>query len=238
MEVRFRCDPALIDLLPRPLAAREALPGWLHSMPSKAFSEVHGLEVRTVKQCPPFIDAMSYGFVIPLPCDVQVEPGLLSWDWDLPPLIVDGHTRSPISFHVAAQATGAPFHPGLSHVVKFNCFWTIELAPGWSLFATHPVNRLDLPFRTLTGLVDADRFNDLGIFFPALWTDPDFRGVLPRGTPIAQCFAVPREVPSLHCEGFSEERVQRYVALSREVLQTPGVYRKRFRAKRGRSAGE
>ncbi|MDE3012085.1 MAG: hypothetical protein KGI67_14470 [Pseudomonadota bacterium] len=238
MKIRFRCDPALVDLLPRPLPARAALPQWLHDMPSKAWSEVHGLPVRTVKQCPPFIDAMSYGFVIPLPCDIHVHEGVLSWDWDLPALAVDGHTRSPISFHVAAQATGAPFHPGSSHVVKFNCFWTIELEAGWSLFAMHPVNRFDLPFRLLSGMVDADRFNDIGIFFPALWTDPGFSGVLPKGTPIAQCLAVPRVVPELVCEGFSEERARRYMALSRDVLSTPGIYRKRFRDKRGRSGVE
>jgi len=39
--------------------------------------------------------------------------------------------------------------------------------------ATHPINRFDLPFRTLTRLVDCDRFHDIGIFFPALWTEPD-----------------------------------------------------------------
>ena len=54
--------------------------------------------------------------------------------------------------------------------IKFNSFWTIELEPGWSLFATHPVNRDDLPFRLISGLVDADRFHDGGINFPAIWT--------------------------------------------------------------------
>ena len=52
-------------------------------------------------------------------------------------------------------------------IVKFNSFWTIELEPGYSLFATHPVNRADLPFRLLTGLVDCDRFRDVGVLFPA-----------------------------------------------------------------------
>ncbi len=77
--------------------------------------------------------------------------------------------------------------------IKFNSFWTIELEPGWSLFATHPVNRDDLPFRLVSGLVDSDRFHDGGINFPAVWTKPDFSGVLERGTPVAQCFAVPRK---------------------------------------------
>ena len=63
--------------------------------------------------------------------------------------------------------------------MKFNSFWTIELEPGYSLFATHPVNRADLPFRLLTGIVDSDRFTDVGILFPAVWTDANFEGVLP-----------------------------------------------------------
>jgi hypothetical protein len=238
MEITFRCDPTLIDSLLRPLPARAALPEWLLRMPSRAWSEVHGLEIRTVKQCPPFIDAMSHGFIIPLPCDLHVEAGVIRWDWMLPPLSIDGHTRSPISFHVPAQVSGTPlFTPG-SVVVKFNCFWTIELEAGWSLFATHPVNRFDLPFRLLSGVVDADRFNDLGIFFPALWVDPDYSGTLPKGTPIAQCFAVPRDLPRLHCEAFSPERAARYVQLSAEVLATPGIYRRRFRVKRRRSGTE
>jgi hypothetical protein len=55
-------------------------------MPTRAFSDVHGHDIRTVKQYPPFIEAMSQGFIIPLPCDVQVAKGVLSWDWKLPPL--------------------------------------------------------------------------------------------------------------------------------------------------------
>ncbi len=51
--------------------------------------------------------------------------------------------------------------------IKFNSFWTIELEEGWSLLAMHPANRHDLPFRLLTGVVDSDRFNDIGIFFPS-----------------------------------------------------------------------
>ena len=238
MKIVFRCDPALIDLLPRPMPARQALPDWLRSMPAMAFSDVHGQDIRTVKQCPPFIDAMSHGFIIPLPCDVHVANGVLCWDWDLPPLSVPGHTRSPISFHTPAQVSGTPLHDAARAIVKFNSFWTIELEEGWSLFATHPVNRDDLPFRLLTGLVDADRFNDVGIFFPGVWTKPDFTGVLPRGTPVAQCFPVPRAAASLVFEALAPDRVARYVATTAAVLATPGVYRKRFRARRGRSDGQ
>jgi hypothetical protein len=232
VRIVFRCDPALAPHLPRPVPARTALPDWLRTMPSRAFSGIHGQDVRTVKQCPPFIDAMSYGFIMTLPCDVAMRDGVLSWDWDVPTPSVQAHPRSPISFHVSEQAAGTPLRNGEQVLVKFNSFWTIELESGWSLFATHPVNRADLPFRLLTGLVDADRFSDVGILFPAVWTDPGFSGVLPRGTPVAQCFAVPRVVPAMVFETLSPDAAARYEATAADLLSKPGVYRRRFRARR------
>ena len=133
------------------------------------------------------------------------------------------------------RSTGTPFHDTGRAIVKFNSFWTIELEPGYALFATHPVNRADLPFRLLTGLVDADRFNQVGILFPAVWVDPGFAGVLPAGTPVAQCFAVAREAPDLAFAPFSEEERQRYDATAAALLSKPGVYRRRYRARRRRA---
>jgi hypothetical protein len=238
MRVVFRCDPALIDTLARPVPARHALPDWIRTMPSTAFSAVHGQDVRTLKHCPPFIDAMAHGFIIPLPCDIHVRDGILSWDWDLPALSVEAHPRSPLSFHVPAQVTATPFHDAAAAVIKFNSFWTIELEPGYSLFATHPVNRADLPFRLLTGIVDCDRFSDVGVLFPAVWTKPDFSGVLPRGTPVAQCFPIARTALDLHYQPFSAETARRYEDTANALLSRPGVYRRKFRARRGRSARE
>ena len=104
------------------------------------------------------------------------------------------------------KSTGTPFYDPEVAIVKFNSFWTIELEPGYSLFATHPVNRADLPFRLLTGIVDSDRFTDVGILFPAVWTDANFEGVLPRGTPVAQCFPILREALDLQVPAFLRGR--------------------------------
>lgn len=237
MRVVFRCDPALAGHLPRPVPARGMLPDWLRAMPANAHSDLHGRDIRTVKQCPPFIDAMSYGFMILLPCDVRVARGAFSWDWNVPPPATENHPRAPLSFHVPAQLSGTPLAAGGLAALKFNSFWTIALEEGWSLFATHPVNRLDLPFRTLAGLVDADRFHDGGINFPALWTEPAFEGMLPQGTPVAQCFAVPRTSYELAFEELDEAHRASYAKTVAEVLAKPGVYRRQFRARRGRSGG-
>ncbi|HET7888881.1 MAG TPA: hypothetical protein VFL62_21865 [Bradyrhizobium sp.] len=235
MRMIFRCDPALADHLPRPSLARGGLPDWLRQMPAKAHSEIHGREIRTVKQCPPFVDAMAYGVLIPLPCDVTVDRGSFSWNWDIPEPATAGHPRAPLSFHPPAQFDGAPFARGDQAAIKFNSFWTIEVDQGWSLFATHPINRDDLPFRLITGLVDADLFHDGGINFPAAWTRDDFSGVLPKGTPVAQVFAVPRAAIELQFEAFDDAHQRAYEKTVTEVLERPNVYRKHFRARRGRA---
>jgi hypothetical protein len=231
MKIVFRCDPAIAHLLPKPIPAREGLPDWLKSMPRTAFSDFHGQDIRTVKQCPPFIDAMSTGFLIPLPCDVMVEEGRFSWDWPLPPLSLADHPRSPLSFHVPAQLEGSPLFQAGRPAIKFNSFWTIELEEGWSLLAMHPANRLDLPFRLLTGVVDSDRFSDIGIFFPALWTDPGFSGVLAKGTPVAHCVPFRREELALEFAELAGDTAERFASVTREILETPGVYRRRYRSK-------
>jgi hypothetical protein len=231
----FRCDPLLAGHLPRPVPARSALPDWLRLMPAKAHSDIHGRDIRTVKQCPPFVDAMAYGVMISLPCDVKVERGSFSWDWDIPQPATLGHPRAPLSFHVAPQFEGAPFARDGQAAIKFNSFWTIEVEHGSSLFATHPVNRDDLPFRLITGLVDADLFHDGGINFPAIWTEPDFSGVLEKGTPVAQVFAVPRVAPELQFESFDDAHQRAYEKTVAQVLESPNVYRKHFRARRGRA---
>ena len=112
MRMIFRCDPALSEHLPRPVPARGGLPDWLRAMPAKAHSDIHGREIRTVKQCPPFIDAMAYGVMILLPCDVIVERGAFSWQWDIPEPATSGHPRAPLSFHVAGPVRGSAVRQG------------------------------------------------------------------------------------------------------------------------------
>ena len=231
MKITFRCDPALADLLPRPVAAQDVLPNWLREMAPREHSPVHQRSIRTAKQCPPFIDAMRHGFTILLPCDVMVQDGRFSWDWALPPLTAHFHPRAPLNFHVPEQLLGTPLSHGTRSAIKFNSFWTIETEPGWSLMAVHPINRDDLPFRLVSGLVDTDRFNAVGINFPAVWIDDAFNGRLPRGTPVAQCFPVRREAPTLVCETMSDQRLQDHDALATQIMAGPGVYRRAYRRK-------
>ena len=206
MTLTFRCLPELRPILPEPIPAVQGLPEWFKTMPQKASNLIDGKNAQTVKRCPPFIDAMTYGYLMPLVCDLRVENGEFSWDHELPPGEFMG-LRSPIGFHDPAQVTGTPLYDKDRFIIKFHNFWAIEAPPGYSLLFTHPVNRSDLPFTTLAGLVDCDTYHDGLVHFPAHWHDADFNGVLRKGTPIAQCLPVKRESWSARLDTLSESGI-------------------------------
>ena len=107
-------------------------------MPQKAFSAILQEELITVKKCPPFIDAMGYGFLIPLVGDLRVERGEFSWDREVPGGgVLELLTRSPIDYHDAVQVAGTPSFDDDRFIIKFNNFWTIGTA-GRPFAVLHP----------------------------------------------------------------------------------------------------
>jgi hypothetical protein len=151
--VTFRCPPGLEEIIPQPIPAVLGLPDWFKALPSKAFNATMGEETQTVKKCPPFIDAMTFGFLIPLAVDLKVHDGEFSCDFEPPLGLASEYPNSPVGFHDPSQVAGTPLFEDDCFVVKFNNFWTVEAPLGYSLLCTHPVNRTDLAFTTLTGLV-------------------------------------------------------------------------------------
>lgn len=234
MRIAFRCPPEWEGILPPPVAAARSLPSWLRSMPNTAFDAETSTMVRTLKHCPPVIDALSLGYLVVLPVDVNVAPGpSFDWDWDPPASSLAGLSRSPLSFHVAAQGEGAPFARDGRRFLKFLNCWTITTDPGVSVLVTHPFNRPELPFSTLAGVVDTDRYGAGLVHFPAVWRDAGFVGTLPRGTPVAQIVPFRRELPDLVIGTLDAAQVEETNRLRQALDQETGVYRKTIRARRG-----
>lgn len=226
MLIAARCHPLLEPLLPAPIPAAQGLPGWLSQMPAQTqAASLGGASVRTLKHCPPLIDAMRLGVLILCPTDITVKDGAVSWDWD-PPILQDADiSRAPVGVHVPEQAQGSPL-ASRQLILKFMNFWTLQTPPDWSLLFVHPLGYPDLPFTTLGGVVDCDRYGDGYVHFPAR-LDPDFEGVIAKGTPIAQAVPVQKSV-TLDVGTMSSDQIARNRAVQAALSQAPGHYRKTF----------
>jgi hypothetical protein len=173
-----------------PAPAVKAIPFWYRKMEKfingVKMTDGTGKYPLTIKACPPFLDSMMSGYVIFTEFDLfvrQTETG---------PMIEWKYGGNLIGTHLKEQIVPEQIPPGFSpHPIKFHNFWQIKTPRGYSTLFTHPLNRNDLPFLTLSGVVETDTFENL-INFPALMRE-DFSGEIPAGTPIVQLFPFKRE---------------------------------------------
>lgn len=141
---------------------------------------------HTMKKCVPFLDAMTAGYVFTLDDDIHIE------QVNNEPYIRWKSNVEMITWHGTDQFPG--FHiPDDYHymVAKFHNDWKITTPKGYSLFCTHPSNRFDLPFRTISGFVDTDTYT-MPIQFPFI-LKKGFEGIIEAGTPVAQLIPIKRD---------------------------------------------
>jgi hypothetical protein len=192
----FDKEAELLFEMPKP--AVQVLPKWYKDMPTYMDGENQaGLSSTSVavsnltaKGCSPLLDALSAGYMFELPCDLEFrknERGELGIRWATNINLISGHGPD--------QAPGLPTPVGGSDtLLKWRPGWRIITPPGWSTLFVHPLNRHDLPFRLLSGVVDTDTY-PLGVEFPfqLLHTIDTNIFIMEKGTPICQAIPIKRE---------------------------------------------
>jgi hypothetical protein len=176
-----------------PKPANKTIPDWYRNMSpyvlkdNKAFMMPDGQTNFTIKKCPPILDTLISGYMITLPCDVYFADTKeyfyrANWavDWQV------------VTTHHSLQVPEMKVPDGYEeHPLKWEGSWEIETPKGYSLLFTHPFQRYDLPFMTMSGIVDSDMFTrSINIPF---FIKKDFIGTVPAGTPIAQIIPIKRD---------------------------------------------
>lgn len=141
----------------------------------------------TYKKCTPILDAITSGYIVALSADIEV---ILKDDGS--PYIMWRTMRDIISFHSSEQWDGMPCPDGyFPFVYKWNNQFTITTPSGYSLLFTKPFNRFDLPFESVSGIVDTDSY-DMPVNFP-FFIKKGFTGIIEKGTPITQIVPIKRD---------------------------------------------
>lgn len=225
LKVEFLCRPEEEGAYPEPKPARAFLPDWYKAMPPISNADTMEFPVGTAKKCVPFLDAMSAGYIIPLPISLRViadEGDNTHFSW------LDGEDK-PIGEHSMAQLPNAP---GSGPIFKFMVPWSIVLPKGYSAIFTHPLNHSEELFKIYDGIVDLDSYNH-PVNFPFRWNARPFDGVIHAGTPIAQVIPFKREEWSMGVRGQTEEERKGSIRTQKQ-LSSRGIdaYKKLFWSKK------
>jgi hypothetical protein len=185
-KLEFVCHPEDFGVIPAPYPARKAIPDWFRMIPPVLRP---GLEQSTVKRCPPFLDALVTGWIIPLAADVEItsneDASFIEYSWKFHRTMIENHSKD----QVTTDKCPAPHHS--QPPMKWLNYWAVKCPPGYSLLFTPPLNRPDPRFEAFSGIVDADGYFEF-INFPFIWKQPNFHGIVEAGTPIAQVVPIKR----------------------------------------------
>jgi len=232
MKVNFTPMNKEIEMVvPCPKPAKEYMPEWFKNMElflgGKKQYESGFLSNKTVKLCMPFGDTFSTGYIQETWCDLYIN--------------VNDEDRLEYHFPSSPELVGfRNNHPdGSMKIPKQFCNqecnwrqpWSPVLPKGYSMLITHPLNRMDLPFHTLSGIVDCDNFvverfpNNLPFY-----VYKGFTGLIPAGTPMFQMIPIKRDSWSSSISNFDETNAAKNVHNVRKKFY--GAYRDGFWTKK------
>ena len=176
------------------------MPDWYKEMYSYAHNDKHSFrgingdinggghfQNATAKKCMSIFDTLVSGYYLLCPVDIffdSTEENVI-YRW----------RNNKHNFIMTHDSEQLATYPRDDNYVKEALRWIpshmIETPPGYSILITHPHHGQDLPFYTLPGIIDSDRMLAAG----ALPFDlkKGYKGIIKKGTPIAQVMPFKRE---------------------------------------------
>jgi hypothetical protein len=204
--------------------SKNHIPDWYKKIPKWKNNEIYNESKgfgHTVKQCIPFLDSLSIGYMITLPIDIYVKldenknPTIFSKDQTgLTPVL-----RSSISGGVPV------FEKNNGSEFVWRTGVAFSVPKGYSMLITHPINRYDLPFITYSGVIDGGFITQPFGNMP-FTINENFEGIIKQGTPIAQIIPfLQQDWDSIKIKGYAEMGNSNQI---RSTSVISGWYKKTF----------
>lgn len=211
-------DPDVELLAPKPKPARKYYPKWMKDMPTE-WTAPDGGTRKTATSCVPFTDTFANGYIQELVHDVRIikldsRNGKDFIQYQYGGMVKQVSTRE--------EKEGMPnplpkFDGYYNTEMSWETLWEPQTPKGYSALYHHPNNRFDLPFHTMSGIIDTDKWNVTGPI-PFLIKE-GFEGVIPAGTPIYQITFIKREHWKAEAHSYDEFLIKKQRNTYTKVLQ-------------------
>lgn len=237
-KIKFVAYPDMVDML-APSPVKNHIPQWYKD--GEMYDDKNSAGLKT---CVPFLDVMLTGYALTTIDDIKIskengfviiEDGNIKADGSFEPI-----KKKPVHNHEIRDnqifsrlvnerkgSTGStiPRPPGhMQNHFVWSGKWGWKVPRGYSVLVTHPFNRLDLPFTTLSGIIDSDGWVPSGNI--PFFLKEDFEGVIPKGTPIAQLFPYKRDSWIMKISKILESRYT--VDIKSHSKGSDGYYKKKY----------
>jgi len=215
------------DFKPKPIIS--TIPDWYRKM--DRFAKIPGTnkffigpdkgKIPTWKACPAVFDIMGTGYTYLTPCDLTF---FIDKNNKIAVSIDDKSYKDFCSSRLPMQDFITPTGYRDEHFAWFPD-WGISLPEGYSALYSQPFNRFELPFLTISGIIDNDKI-DLPGSMP-FFISKDFVGIIPKGTPFAQIIPFKRENWESEIETFTISEIIKRNKQNSEKYRKPdgGIYK-------------
>jgi hypothetical protein len=201
VQISFIASSIETELVSNPIPAKNYIPSWYKNIKSNfkkqpKFSNNGKLINTDLKMCMPFLDSLTTGYIQETWCDMYVKKEtkeIIFYSSNIPKMV---NFREKKSIDILENE----FYP-----IEFT--WSIEwinkTPKNYSVLICHPLNRLDLPFYTLSGIIDSDLYHHAPSGNLPFYIKKDFEGLIPKGTPMYQIIPIKRESWTHNIEKYS-----------------------------------
>lgn len=173
------------------------------------------------KACPALLDVFSSGYVLRTPTDIMFVQHEKK-----PYVIIDKKFQEFCQERSDMPQFPVPYG---YHEKHFHWWpnWGIELPEGYSALVTQPLNRYDLPFLTVNGIIDSDRYPMPGL--TPFFLREGFSGLIPKGTPFAQIIPIKREDWNSEMIYYTQDEMyQRHInVVEKYRVKFGGIYKRK-----------
>jgi hypothetical protein len=201
--IKFASTHPFLEL---PSPAKKHIPEWYKKSPryvdGKDKPSIHDENNPSgnlgIKTCIPFLDSFTTGYIATLWQDivVEIENGVTNIKWSTQPDVVNGRDSQGMNTFPIPHG-----HDDTHYIWRVP--YIIQTPPGYSVLITHPYNRFDLPFTTLSAVVDSDGILASGNL--PFYLKKGFEGVIPAGTPIYQFIFIKRDIWESEASEYDEK---------------------------------